>query len=107
MTSDWLKGVVMTTPESKGTTPVKGSSSGRSKVAGRRVSFVRYVGDERTLYHLCHLYYIYTCIPFNMISFYATMERCCIFRLQRPAKAACQTDANFIVVTSWICYDHR
>ncbi|XP_065913926.1 DNA repair-scaffolding protein-like [Dysidea avara] len=41
MTSDWLKGVVMATPESKSTTPVKGSSSGCSKVARRRVSFVR------------------------------------------------------------------
>lgn len=42
-TSDWLKGVAMTTPDSKATTPVKGSSSGRtSKTPRRRISFVRY-----------------------------------------------------------------
>ena len=66
MTSDWLKGVVMATPESKSTTPVKGSSSGCSKVARRRVSFVRYVGDKK--HYIIPPIYIAS-IPFYTSSF--------------------------------------
>jgi len=66
MTSDWLKGVVVATPESKSTTPVKGSTSGRSKVARRRVSFVKYV-EHKKHYHMPAIGIV--CIPFYTSSY--------------------------------------